>query len=389
MKKLLCSFMAVILLCASAYASAPDVLDDEDTEPVRLGIMRFTSKTYDVPDGMAAVISDFFGRMLFKSDGIALLERERLEDVGAELNLGMSGLVNDKTAAKIGKIAGCQYILLGSITNLARGESGVGLPGLVPLIGGIGVSKEKVKAALDVRVVNVETAKVVFADSAEGEASKSDTGVTFYGIDFTNSEFGGIENIAIAQAASKLAPQIEKALTGKDTLTKILNPEPKKGKKSSKNKAASSTSSSSKSGKSKSRTKNKPDEDIISQLQDSEPQISASSLQPAAENTTTKPNYENKSTDPAKVIKSYGLSSGEANSLRIKHINLAKLGNTKRAYSEYVKLAEENPNDYLAAFKAGEISRNMKKKDDAREWYKKALEINPEYEPAQKALARL
>ena len=388
MKKLLCSFMAVMLLCSCAYAS--DLDDGEETDPVRLGIMRFTSKTYDVPDGMAAVIGDFFGRMLFKSEGITLLERERLEDVGAELNFGMSGLVNDKTAARIGKIAGCQYILLGSITNLARGGSGVGLPGFGSLLGGIGVSKEKVKTALDVRVIDVETGAIAFAESAEGEASKSDTGVTFYGIDFTNSEFGGIENVAIAQAASKLAPQIEKALTGKDTLSEILNPKPKKAKKTPKNKAASSSSSSSsKPSKSKSRTKKNSDEESTSQLQDDEPKLSASSLQPAPAKSTAKPNYENSSTDPAKVIKSYGLSSGEANSLRIRHINLAKLGNTKRACSEYVKLVEENPNDYLAAFRAGEISRRLKKKDDAREWYEKALEINPDYEPAQKALARL
>lgn len=196
--------MAVMLLCSCAYASALDVIDDEESEPVRLGILNFTSKTYDVPDAMAAVISDFFRRMLFKSEGITLLERERLEDIGAELKFGMSGLVSDKTAAKIGKIAGCQYMLLGSITNLAKGGSGVGMPGFVPLLGGIGVSKGKVKAALDVRVIDVETAAVVFANSAEGEASKSDTGVTLYGIDFTNSEFGGIENTAIARQHQNL-----------------------------------------------------------------------------------------------------------------------------------------------------------------------------------------
>ena len=50
---------------------------------------------------------------------------------------------------------------------------------------------------------------------------------------------------------------------------------------------------------------------------------------------------------------------------------------------------EENSNDYLAAFRAGEIARSMKKKDDARTWFERALDINPDYVPAQRALSRL
>ena len=359
MRKILCSLLIVMLAAGCASGD----------EPVRLGIMSFTSKAYGVPDGMAAVIGDFFGSMLFKSKGIQLVERERLEEIGSEIRTGMSGLMSDSMAAKVGKLAGCQYMLLGSITNLAKGASGAALPGFgVPLLGGIAVSKEKVKAALDVRVIEVETGKIVFADGAEGEASKSETGVDIYGVDFVNSGFGGIENTAIAQAAAKLSPKIEEALTGEDTLTEILSAKPKKSKKSS---------------TAKQRTRKKAEKQVSSQP------VAESSSSSAAEASSAKPAFENKSTDPAKVIKSYGLSSGEANTLRVKHINASKLGSSKKAYDAYTKLAEENANDYLAAFKAGEIAAKLRKKDEARTWYTKALEINPDYEPAQKALAKL
>ena len=361
----------LVVFCACGFAFA----EEEEAEPVRLGIMRFTSKTYDVPDAMAAVIGDFFGRMLFKSDNIQLLERERLEDAGAELNLGMSGLVNDKTAAKVGRLAGCQYILLGSITNLARGASGMAVP-IFGLPVGVGNAKQKVKAELDVRVIDVETGTVVFADSAEGEASKSDNLTTFYGISFADSEFGGIENVAIAQAASKLSPKIEEALTGKDTLSEILNPQPKKAKKSASDKTPA------KSTKSKSRSKKKTE-------QEEKPSESVSASEVSASGSTAKTALENQSTDPAKVIKSYGLSSGEANTLRIKHLNAAKLKNAKKAYEAYVKLSEENADDYLAAFKAGEFAKKLKKNDDAKEWFTKALNANPYYVPARKALENL
>ena len=374
MKKLLCSLLVVVMVASCSFALGLD--DEEDTEPVRLGIMPFTSKAYGVPDGMAAVIGDFFARVLYKSDGITLLERERLEDAGAELRLGMSGLVNNKTAAQIGKLAGCEYILLGSITNLAKGGSGMGLPGFgIPL--GIGVSKEKVKATLDVRVIDVETGSIVFAEGADGEAERADKGVSLYGIDFAESEFGGIENVAITNAVAKLAPGIEEALTGKDTLTAQLAPKPKKSaKKSAKDKPVAAS-------KAKTRTKKKAAETPAVAAEEQEAPKAAAAAASAA------PSYENTSTDPATVIKSYGLPSGEANTLRIKHINLAKLGNTKRAYKEYVKLAEENANDYFAAFRAGEISAKMKNKDEAREWFEKALKVNPYYVPAQKALRKL
>ena len=372
-KKLLYSLLVIVM--AASFAFALDIDDEEDTDPVRLGIMPFTSKAYGVPDGMAAVIGDFFGRMLYKSEGITLLERERLEDAGAELRLGMSGLVNNKTAAQIGKLAGCQYILLGSITNLAKGGSGMGLPGFgLPI--GLGVSKEKVKATLDVRVIDVETGSIVFAEGADGEAERADKGVSVYGIDFAESEFGGIENVAITNAVAKLAPGIEEALTGKDTLSAQLNPKPKKAAKKSAKAASSSRAKTT-------RAKKKADEPLAAAAEQEEaPKAAASSV-------NASPSYENTSTDPVKVIKSYGLPSGEANTLRIKHINLAKLGNTKRAYKEYVKLAEENANDYFAAFRAGEISARLKNKDEAREWFEKALKVNPYYVPAQKALSKL
>lgn len=254
-KKFLSALIFLCFIASSAFALDSEALDflEENNERVRLGIMRFYSKTYGVPDAMAAGISDFFARMLFKSKNLMLVERERIDDIASELKLGMSGLVDDKTAAQIGKLAGCEYMLMGSITNLAHGASGGFVPGIgVPFLGGVGVSTQKVKADLDVRIVKVETGEIVFADSASGEASKSDTGISVYGVSVSNSEFGGLEGTAILRAVAKLSPAIEESLTGKDTLTEKLKAEEKKNKKSSK-----ASGSSSKESKSKTKKKSK------------------------------------------------------------------------------------------------------------------------------------
>ncbi|MBR0248370.1 MAG: hypothetical protein IJQ70_05300, partial [Synergistaceae bacterium] len=214
-------FAALIVIALCVIPTCSFAADELGLERVRLGIMRFDSKTYDVPDRMAAAITDIFGRVLFKSKGIMLVEREKLEDVMKELRLGMSGLVDEDTAAEVGKLAGCDYMLMGSITNLARASSGVAIPLFVVPVS-VGSKNQKVKATLDVRLVKVETGEVVFAETADGNASKSDTALSAYGVGVENSEFGGIEGTAVANAVMSLAPKIEKELTGTDTLSRIL-----------------------------------------------------------------------------------------------------------------------------------------------------------------------
>jgi curli biogenesis system outer membrane secretion channel CsgG len=97
---------------------------------------------------------------------------------------------------------------------------------------------------------------------------------------------------------------------------------------------------------------------------------------------------ENNSTDPAKVVATYALPPGEANTRRIALLNARKLSG-KEAYDKYVELVNSYGGDYLAAYQAGEAARKLKKNDDAKIWYDKALAINPEYRPAQDALKEI
>jgi tetratricopeptide (TPR) repeat protein len=98
--------------------------------------------------------------------------------------------------------------------------------------------------------------------------------------------------------------------------------------------------------------------------------------------------FENNSTDPAKVVATYGLAGGDANTRRIAHINARKLSG-KKAYDKYVELANSFDGDYLAAYQAGRLAQQLKKNDDAKAWYDKALAINPTYKPAQDARKKM
>jgi len=354
MKKILAAFLFVLIFGACSFAMDLDVIDSltGSGERVRLGIMKFTSKTYDVPDSRAAGISDFFARLLFKADDIMLVERERIEDIASELRLGMSGLVDPKTAAQVGKLVGAEYMLLGSITNLGHAHSGGTIP--LPWLA-VTTNEEKVKAELDVRVVKVETGEVVCTESAAGVASKSTTGIATAWIGVQDSEFSGIEGNAIFNAVAQIAPKIQKALTGRDTLTSLVAAELKKAKKSGK--TAKKTQEEKKTTSTKRRkTKQElesekaeapekiepetPKSAEISQSSDDNNNNSVSSSSEEGGNSkepeapkisiASEPeqsanenhSYENNSTDPAKVIQTYDLSSGEKNTLRIRHLNL-------------------------------------------------------------------
>ena len=100
-------------------------------------------------------------------------------------------------------------------------------------------------------------------------------------------------------------------------------------------------------------------------------------------------NLENHSTEPEKVISTYGLSDGEKRSRIALHNNLLKEikrnPKSKNAYDRYVEMAQSYAGDYLAAYQAGLIAKAQGNKNYASYWFKKSLEANPNFEPAKDA----
>jgi len=77
------------------------------------------------------------------------------------------------------------------------------------------------------------------------------------------------------------------------------------------------------------------------------------------------------------------------------HLNAQRLLNSgerpdwEQAYVLYTELAESYDDDYLAAFMAGEAARKLGNNESAKKWYDRALAINPNYQPAINARAKL
>src|SRR2546430_2625885 len=127
--------LLVMPLCAHA---APD------TRPT-VAVLYFD---YSGKDADMAVLKKGLAQMLISDlssiDGVRLVERDRLEEILAELKLAQSGKIDASTAAKVGKLLGARYMVLGGYFDLM----------------------DTFRA--DARLVEVETGKVLQSTGASG-----------------------------------------------------------------------------------------------------------------------------------------------------------------------------------------------------------------------------
>ena len=162
----------------------------------RLGVMKFSSRAEGVSDKQAEAIGDMFARMLANSKSIIVVERDRFEDLAKEYKFAQSGRFEDEEVIKLGKLISCKYILLGSVTNLVKDTKTTDL-------WLVSETRQEVTVTIDVRVVDVETSKVIYTFSQDGSASEKGSGFNFYGFKTKNNDFTGIEMSAISDAVSR------------------------------------------------------------------------------------------------------------------------------------------------------------------------------------------
>jgi len=147
----------------------------------RIAVSRFTDKTGkgwwtgQIGDGMA----DMLTTALFNTNRFIVLERQTLQDVLAEQDLGASGRIRQDTAAPIGQIEGAELLVTGAVTEFEPGSSGIGggLGGVGGgVVGGILGGLKKSHVAIDLRIIDTRTSRIVAATTVEGEATDFNLG---------------------------------------------------------------------------------------------------------------------------------------------------------------------------------------------------------------------
>jgi len=211
MKKILslaCCALAVLVLAGQAFAAGKKIVC----------VMELEDKSSHAHgwQNVGTGVADMMVTALAETKKYTLIEREKLDKVLAEQNLGASGAVTAQTAAKIGRLLGAHYIITGAVTEFGVKDSKIGVGGLekvLPFGGGAKVSKNTARAALDVRAIDTTSAQIVAA--AKGEGSKSSA--EFKGdLSIAPSfDFGkdGFDETIIGKAARKAVEDVVKELT--------------------------------------------------------------------------------------------------------------------------------------------------------------------------------
>lgn len=186
-------FLCVLIGCAGTTTTvtsgqgSPSIAEAQSEyyngPKARIAVSQFKDKTgasqrwwnSKIGDGMA----DQLTTALFNTNRFIVLERQTLGDVLQEQDLGASGRVRQETAAPMGQIEGAELLVVGAVTefdNAASGGGG-GVGGIGGgVVGSIASGFKQAHMAIDLRIIDSKTSRILAATSVEGTATDVNLG---------------------------------------------------------------------------------------------------------------------------------------------------------------------------------------------------------------------
>lgn len=146
----------------------------------RIAVNKFVNKAALGGHKIGSGMSDMLTTALFSSNRFIVLDRQDHADVMAEQDLGASGRVSQQTAAPIGQMEGAELLVTGAVTEFdPRASGGFGGVGVPLGVGGLGVggATQNAHIAIDVKVVDTRTGRIVAAATVQGRATDQVGGI--------------------------------------------------------------------------------------------------------------------------------------------------------------------------------------------------------------------
>jgi len=171
MKKVM-FFLCLLCLVSGSFSNSFAA----SKEKPRIGVLRFTNHTSaGWWHGTAGTeLQDMLISELASTKAFRILERRELDAVVSEQALGASGLVNKKTAARMGKLTGAKYLVAATVSafeeNTSDSNKGLSFMGV-----SVGSKDGGAYMAVDLKVIDTETGEI--ADSRTVEATSKSSGL--------------------------------------------------------------------------------------------------------------------------------------------------------------------------------------------------------------------
>lgn len=217
MRKLLLLSAVVFFMLGFAQISSADINAPYTGPKKRIAVTKFENKvkgtygSWNIGEGMAEQLTT----ALIKTGRFVVVERQALQDVLGEQELGQTGIIKKETAAKVGQVLGAQIIVRGVVSEFEQEESGGG--GGIGFRGfSIGGKSSNAHVGIDIRLIDASSGQVLTSHNSAGKAESS--GVAFgvsrgffdFGADsFKNAPIGQATRQAIEDAVSFIVNTME------------------------------------------------------------------------------------------------------------------------------------------------------------------------------------
>ncbi len=168
-------FLLPLLLALAATTATA-----QDGKPV-VAVAEFKNETSAGwwSGGVGYDLASLLSNELANTGSFRVVERQKLQQVLEEQNLMASGRAKASDAAKMGKLAGAQYLVMGTVSSYEeetkKSNSGLSFAGV-----SVGGNSQTAYIAIDIRVVDTSTGDIAYSRTIEGTSKGGGMKVDFY-----------------------------------------------------------------------------------------------------------------------------------------------------------------------------------------------------------------
>jgi len=190
--------------------------DEKGSLRYQLNVLRRRSGSSESfqSENVVGGIRDLITTALFQSNRFIVLERGTINDALVEQEFSASGKVGEASRIPIGQVEGAELLVVGALTGFdAAAAGGGGFPIPIPINRGrdfvvLDVEIRKSHVAMDLRVIDVRTGRIVSTVAVEGSARKFGAGLS----GFARTRHGGMVRIPTVLRGFANTP-VEKAIS--------------------------------------------------------------------------------------------------------------------------------------------------------------------------------